>query len=117
MIKFGWPIEATVIKLILAMICALGLAFSPVAANAAPAAASEMPGCTMDGDDMPDMPADHLKMDCCTPACQAPSAAASLPRQGSGLPSTFASKLRLVWAPAKVLTSVWGSVLDPPPRA
>ncbi len=99
------------------MICALGLAFSPVAASSAQAPASDMAGCTMGGE-MPDMPAGHSNMDCCTPACQAPStAAALLPRQDSGLSDYADKKLKLACAPAKELTSIQGAGLDPPPRA
>ncbi|MBA2770516.1 MAG: hypothetical protein H0U34_00645 [Sphingomonas sp.] len=105
------------IRLVLAMICALGLAFSPVAANAAPAAGSGMPGCIMDGD-MPDMAADHSKMDCCTPACQAPSSsAATLSKSISAALLAPAKSRKLTWGSPKDLVAFLVSALDPPPRA
>ena len=70
----------------------------------------------MDGK-MPSKTADHMKMDCCTPACQAPASAALLPtRQTAGLVELDRSTL-LQSAPVKELASVLNSGLDPPPRA
>lgn len=68
------------------------------------------------GGEMPDMPADHSKMGCCTPACQAPSSAAFLAKQETGLASALTRKVKLVWAPSRELVSAVGSGLDPPPR-
>jgi hypothetical protein len=69
------------------------------------------------GGEMPDMPADHSKMDCCTPACHAPSASALLPKTDAGLADLPVSKQQLNSAPVKQLDSVLASGLDPPPRS
>jgi hypothetical protein len=101
------------IRLLFGLLLALGLALSPVAAS--PSAGSmNQPDCGMGGE-MPDMPADHAKKDCCTTACQAPAAAALLPRAEAELPQTGAG-LDLSWAAARALASVPNSGLDPPPR-
>ena len=97
------------------MLCALGLALAPVTASAAVAQTNGMPGCTMDGK-MPSKSVDHAKMDCCTPACQAPSSAALL-SDGMAAPSIPSGNAELSWAPAKELASFTASGLDPPPRA
>jgi hypothetical protein len=105
-----------VIRLLISMLCALGLAFSPVAANAAVSQASGMPGCTMDGK-MPAKTADHAKMDCCAAACQAPSSAALTPNQNTAHPVAPVRSALLSWAPVKELYGIDNSGLDPPPRA
>lgn len=104
-----------VIRLIISLLCALGLAFAPVTAGAAPASGS-MPGCTM-GKEMPRKTADQGKMDCCAPACQAPSATALLPNRDGTEAVVAATGPKLAWAPAKELASLPSSGLDPPPRA
>ena len=105
------------IRLLILMLCALGLGFAPVTANAAAAPSTGMPGCTIDGNHMPDIPADHSKMGCCTPACQALSSPALLPSRGATLATDFGAALKLVMAPVEELASASGSGLDPPPRA
>ena len=100
----------------LSMLCALGLAFAPVAASGAVQPATSMPECTMSGGEMPDMPSDHSKMDCCTPACQAPAPAALLPVPDAEL-TDYSHGPKLSWAPVKELASLRSSGLDPPPRA
>ena len=102
------------IRHLLALLCAIGLAFSPLAA--VPASAASMSACSMGGE-MPDMPADHSKMDCCTPACHAPSASALLPKMDAGLTDLPAPKQQLSGATAKQLESVLSPGLDPPPRS
>lgn len=74
-----------------------------------------MTGCDMH-QKMPGKPAGHAKMDCCTPACQAASAAALLP-QREGPPDRVInhSNLRAGLA-AKELESFAPTGLDPPPR-
>lgn len=104
-------------RLLLALLCALGLAFSPMTAVASPLSGDAMKECTMGGGDMPNMPGDHSKMDCCTPACHAPSAAALLPKSDAGPSESFADKTPLAWAPSRELLSAVSSGLDPPPRA
>jgi hypothetical protein len=74
-----------------------------------------MPGCVM-GKNMPKKAADHGKMDCCTPACQAPSSAALLPNRIAALSLDTRSTVMLAWAPVKELASIPSSGLDPPPR-
>lgn len=104
-----------VIRLFIALLCALALGLSPVAATAAAAAPGGMPGCTMTGE-MPDMPADHAKMDCCTPACQAPASAALLPQRDGGSDDLSAERQLHASAPVKKLRSFAPTGLDPPPR-
>ena len=102
------------IRHFVALFCAIGLAFSPLAA--APASATQMADCAMGGD-MPDLPADHSKMDCCTPACHAPSANASLPRSDVALPQRLGPSQQFRTALFQQLESVLASGLDPPPRS
>lgn len=110
-------ILARLIRLLISILCALGLALAPAAAVASAIPSSSMPGCTMNGK-MPEKPVDHSKMDCCTPACQAPaSAAALLPRQDPSTQPQPLDKSQLAWAPVKELASIASSGLDPPPRA
>ena len=69
----------------------------------------------MDGH-MPAKPANHSKMDCCTPACQITAAAALLPARISAdtpLNRTAALHERTVM---KEFPSFSPSGLDPPPR-
>ena len=102
-------------RLFLAMLCALGLAFSPAATSGAIAAPAAMPGCTMDGP-MPAKPVDHSKMDCCTPACQISAAAALLPQRiADGTPLERNGALHDRGA-VKRLPSLKVTGLDPPPR-
>lgn len=96
------------------MLCALGLAFSPMATNGAIAAPTGMPGCTMDGH-MPAEPADHSKMDCCTAACQM-AAPALLPERYTGAAPLKTNGALHDQAAAKALASFTASGLDPPPR-
>ncbi len=96
------------------MLTALGLALSPVTASAAGAPTSGMPGCTMGGE-MPDMPADHSDMDCCTPACQAPASPAMLLLQDLAAEPAVTAAEPIARA-MKQLTSLASSGLDPPPR-
>lgn len=102
-------------RLLLAFLCSLGLAFSSMAATAASLPGNAMADCTM-RKEMPDMPANHSKMECGMPACHAPSAAAVLQQPGSGADEDLADKADLAWTPSKELLSTAGSGLDPPPR-
>lgn len=113
--RIGPHILTRVIRLLVSMLCALGLAFAPVAPNAAVSQTNGMLGCAMDGK-RPAKAADYSKMDCCTPACQAPSTAPLLPsKDAAGQAQPV--KLELpIWAPVKELSGVKSSGLDPPPR-
>jgi hypothetical protein len=97
------------------VLCALGLALSPAAANGAFATPAAETNCTMDGH-MPAKPVDHSKMDCCTPTC--PMAAPAL------LPARIAETAAREIEDAShgrvavtELVSFRASGLDPPPRA
>ena len=105
----------TVIRLFLAVLCSLGLALSPAVTSGAIASPTAMPGCTMDGH-MPAKPADHSKMDCCTPACQISAAAALLPERIATDARPTAN--RALHAPPALarFASFSPSGLDPPPR-
>lgn len=100
------------IRLLLALLCALGLAFSPMTAVASP-----LRECTMRVGEMPDMPADHSEMSCCAPACQAPSAAAVLTKPDANPSADLTGRMIFAPAPMKELHSTASSGLDPPPRA
>ena len=103
------------IRLVLAVLCSIGLALSPAAASGATTASSTMPGCTMDGH-MPAKPADHSKMDCCTPACQITAAAALLPERLAGDSLIRATAARHERGALVETTSFTPTGLDPPPR-
>lgn len=104
-----------VIRLLLALLVAVGLAFSPAAPALAMAAPSAMSDCA-NGDQMPDRSADHSKMDCCTAACQTPAGAALLPDRGTAGESLPVEGQILLQSTAKALLSVSRAALDPPPR-
>ena len=103
-----------VIRFVIAVLCALGLALSPAAANGAIAAPAATTNCTMGGH-MPVKPVDHSKMDCCTPAC--PMAAPALLPERVADAAVRNSKIGLHdIGPVKELASFTASGLDPPPR-
>lgn len=104
------------IRLLISILCALGLAFAPMTASAAAAPRFGASSCTMDGK-MPIKPDDHARMDCCTPACQLTSAAALLPQRDGAPPRLVATGQRLTSASVAALESIAPSALDPPPRA
>lgn len=104
-----------VIRLLISVLCALGLAFAPVTAFAAATTMNGTPGCTMDGH-MPAKPADHSKMDCCTPACQMSAPAATIAEPVAASEPLLHDRGLVASAPAKELASVHSSGLDPPPR-
>lgn len=108
------PYFVRVIRLVLAAICALALAFSPAAASGAFAAPAGMPGCTMGGH-MPAKPANQAKMDCCTPACQM-AAAALLPEPISTKDPLDPIGVMHERASTAEFASFTPSGLDPPPR-
>jgi hypothetical protein len=101
------------IRLIVSILCAVGLALAPATAEAA-AMAGSMPGCTM-GKEMPAKSTDRGNMDCCTPACQV-SAPALLPNSTGEEASSQPERARFAAAPEKKLASVPATGLDPPPR-
>jgi hypothetical protein len=103
-----------VIRLFLTVLCLFGLAFSPAATSGAIAAPAAMTGCTMDGH-MPAKPADHPKMDCCTPACQVSAAALLSERTSAAAPLKINGALH-DRAAVTELVSFTASGLDPPPR-
>ena len=100
------------IRLLLALLSAFALALSPVSATAA--APASMADCGMKGE-MPAKP-HHSKMDCCTPACQASSAAAMLPQRGEASDGVSHERAPLSTIPVKRLISFAPTGLDPPPR-
>lgn len=104
-----------VIRLLISLLCALGLALAPVTAIAATATMNGTPGCTMGGH-MPAKPADHSKMDCCTPACQMSAPAAMIAEPVAASEPLLHDRDLVASAPAKELASVHSSGLDPPPR-
>jgi len=103
------------VRLVLALLCAVGLALSPAVTAGAAAASGAMPGCTMDGH-MPAKPAGHSKMDCCTPACQITAAAALLPERNADTAPMTAIGESPDSSVARELASFTPSGLDPPPR-
>jgi len=107
-------ILAHVTRLLISMLCALGLAFAPVAANGMSFDQQPMAKCDMQHK-MPSKPAHHGKMDCCTPACQVSAAAALQPQLGVADRLTSGKELR-VTAAATQLDSFASTGLDPPPR-
>jgi hypothetical protein len=109
------PILRRVIRLLISILCAVGLALTPVTVSATAAPSSDMAACTMNGQ-MPAKPADHSKMECCTPACQASSSAALLPSREAGS-GAHATATMNVFLSVKELAGVTSSGLDPPPRA
>ena len=102
------------IRLFLAVLCAGGLALSPMATNDAFAAPAAMHGCAMDGH-MPAKPAERSKMDCCTVVCQM-TAAALLPERVAEQAPIKSGRALHARSPAKKLASFTESGLDPPPR-
>lgn len=104
----------SVIRLFLAALCMFGLALSPGAASGAFAASAAMPDCAMVGH-MPAKPADHAKMDCCSPACQMTGATALLAERYADSAGRNKRALHVRTA-VKKLNSITASGLDPPPR-
>lgn len=113
--RIGPHILTRVIRLLVSMLCALGLAFAPVAPNAAVSQTNGMLGCAMDGK-RPAKAADYSKMDCCTPACQAGSAAALLAAPSEPGDGLAHERALLSTAPVTRLISFAPTGLDPPPR-
>jgi hypothetical protein len=105
-----------VIRLMISLLCALGLALAPAPASASAQPSSSAVGCTMDGK-MPAKPVHRGKMDCCTPACQPAAPAALIPTETDAAEIEAPAATPLSWAPAKALASIASSGLDPPPRA
>ncbi|NUT00515.1 MAG: hypothetical protein HOP96_06030 [Sphingomonas sp.] len=113
------------IRLLLGIVCALGLALAPFrVAHASAPSGMKMSNCAaqmqMAAKDMAGMhgkSGHHKSMNCCSPACQtpAPSAIASACPSGNGVLDT--SKASFPVGPLKHLLSATGSGLDPPPRA
>jgi hypothetical protein len=107
-------ILAPVIRLLIAALCALGVAFSPLTASGAIAAPSAMAGCAMD-EHMPAGGANHSKKDCCAAACQMTAAALQPERTADTAPLQANGALH--GRPCvKALASFTASGLDPPPR-
>jgi hypothetical protein len=103
-----------VIRLLTFVLCALGLAFAPLAANAAAFGPQSMAGCNMQ-QKMPAKAASHAKMDCCTSACQVTSAALLPQRDVTADQPTGGKEPHTSLAITK-LDSVAPDGLDPPPR-
>jgi hypothetical protein len=104
-----------VARLFIALIWLLALALSPVAANAAASGQQSVMDCGMQ-QNMPGKPMHHGKMDCCTPACQANSAAALLQERRSAADDVASGNEPHANAPMRKLASFAVSSLDPPPR-
>lgn len=109
------------LRLLIAMIMALGLTLAP-AADARSGMTGGNAGCTMAGDasampDMAGMAADHARMPCCTIACQTPVSPALLPVRDSAVRLDPLDELLVAWEPGRRLESIAPSALDPPPRA
>jgi hypothetical protein len=104
-----------VIRLLLAVFIAIGLALGPAAPTIAMSSAAAMPGCNM-GDKMPEHPADHSKMNCCTAACQAPASAALLPQRSAADERIATHRSAHSLSPVKELASAASTGTDPPPR-
>ena len=109
------PYFDPVIRLVLAVLCALGVALGPLATSGAIAGQAAMPGCKMGGH-MPAKPADHSKMDCCTPACQVTSPAILLPDRATDSSAIVADGALHDRTIVPELASFSPSGLDPPPR-
>lgn len=107
-------ISTHVIRLLISIFCALGLALTPVTANAAAASPRSMADCAM-GKTMPAKPSGS-KMDCCVPACQSP-ASAMLPENRTKSATNLSDRSQPAWTPVKELVGIVSSGLDPPPRA
>lgn len=103
------------IRCLIFFLCAMGLAFGPVATSGAIAAPGTMPGCTM-GEHMPAKPADRSKMDCCTPACPISAAAALLPDRPASAAPLDRNAVGRERTTLNELPSFSPSGLDPPPR-
>ena len=69
---------ARVIRLMISVLCALGLALAPAPARASAGPSTSAAACAMDGK-MPTKPVNHAKTDCCTAACQPAAPAALMP--------------------------------------
>lgn len=106
----SYPIDVN--RLLILILCALGLAFAPVAANAAALSSGNMADCAM-GKNMP-KPING-KMDCCVPACQS-TAPALAPEKISDGAAPLVDRSQLSWTPVKELSGITSSGLDPPPR-
>ncbi|MES2326223.1 MAG: hypothetical protein V4499_02680 [Pseudomonadota bacterium] len=102
------------IRLVLALLSALALALNPVSVQAAGFGQDSTMSCGMQ-QKMPAKPANHGKMDCCTPACQVSSAAALLPDHDLADQVTNGEQLHAAMALSK-LSSFAPTGLDPPPR-
>lgn len=107
------------IRLLIGIVVALGLALAPAAAEAGVAEASNASACAMGSGmpDKPDMPANRLKMVSCTVACQIPPSAAFLPAKQMPIRVETPGAANLSWGAELQLMSLAGSALDPPPRA
>jgi hypothetical protein len=109
------PILGYVIRLVVSLLSALALALSPISVNAASVGQGPMAGCDMH-QKMPAKPANHGKVDCCTPACPAASptslatqcdASSDGAARGSELHARYVANKPDSFAPTG---------LDPPPR-
>lgn len=111
----GNHIVALVIRLFIGVLATVALALSPAAVANARAAPSAMPACTMGGH-VPVAPADHAKMECCTPACQLSPAAAFLHDRHAAAEPVQSAGARHASVAVEKLPSFTSSGLDPPPR-
>ena len=104
------------IRFILAALVTIGLALgAPATSGAIAGPATTMPGCTMAGH-VPAKPANHSKMDCCTPACPISAAAALLPERTASAAPLDRNAVRRERTAWRESPSFSPSGLDPPPR-
>lgn len=106
-------------RLLIGMVVALGLALAPAAAEAGAAIASNELACAMAKamPDQPDMPANRSKIASCMIACQILPSAALLPAKQTAVSAVGPSSAHLSWGAVRQLRSFASSALDPPPRA
>lgn len=87
-----------------------------MATMAAPPAVASSSECAMPGGDMPDQPADHDKMPCCTSNCTM-AGFTGLPQPASAdLAEPMPVTAPLTVAAVKQLVSLHWATADPPPR-
>ena len=104
-----------VIRFLVILLTSLSLLLSP--ATAAVGSGAAQAECSMSAAEM-DMGtgADHDKMDCCTPQCTAPAAAAVLASSDRGPDISPEGDSRLQFPRDAMLPSVSPAATDPPPR-
>jgi hypothetical protein len=108
-----------VIRFILSCLIALSMLGSApaFAAMSAPPAAAQASDCEMPGGVMPDQPADHEKMPCCTSICTMAGMAGIPQPSGADIRELRLDKTPPAIAAVHELDSLDWATVDPPPRA